>query len=600
MNRLPQGSILIVDDEIEILDALRDFFAEIGYETERCTSGGVALKVLEKRSFDLLITDLMMPDMSGIEVLRAAFSIDPQLIGIIITGKGSVQTAVDAMKSGAFDYLLKPLEWKLLKPVIDRAIEVGRVRRSEKKYRAIVEDQTELICRFLPDGTLTFVNEVYCRYFDKKPEELLGKSFMPLVVEEDRSVVFGRIHSLTPENPAISYEHRVRAPNRGIRWQCWTDRALFNDDGIIIQIQSVGRDITDRKLIEQALQESENRYRTIFENTGTATVIIEEDTTISLANTEYEKLSGYTREETEGKRSWAENVLAEDLEMMRQYHRLRRIDPAAAPSRYEFRFIDRSGTVKNILLAVDIIPGTRQSIASLLDITDLKTAEKNLRRAYEQVRALAAQLNEVEEKERKELVRELHDQVGQNLTALGINLNIILTEIAGKENDIILPRLEDSLMLLEQTTERIRSLMSDLRPSLMDDYGLMAVIRWFGRQFATRTGISVTVQGEELDPRFDQNVETTLFRIVQEALNNVVKHAGAQNVTITLAEKNRQIALTVTDDGRGFDTQRVYLSPEQPKWGIISMRERAEAIGGDLRVETDPGKGTRVIVEVKR
>ena len=173
MNRSPQGSILIVDDEVEILDALRDFFAEIGYETERCTSGGVALGLLKKRSFDLLITDLMMPDMSGIEVLRAAFSLDPQLIGIIITGQGSIQTAVDAMKSGAFDYLLKPLEWKLLKPVIDRAIEVGRVRRSEKKYRTIVEDQTELICRFLPDGTLTFVNEVYCRYFNKKPEELL-------------------------------------------------------------------------------------------------------------------------------------------------------------------------------------------------------------------------------------------------------------------------------------------------------------------------------------------------------------------------------------------------------------------------------------------
>ncbi len=216
------------------------------------------------------------------------------------------------------------------------------------------------------------------------------------------------------------------------------------------------------------------------------------------------------------------------------------------------------------------------------------------------MRALAAQLNEVEEKERKELVRELHDQVGQNLTALGINLNIILTEMSGKEIDIIRPRLEDSLMLLGQTTERIRNLMSDLRPSLMDDYGLMAVIRWYGGQFATRTGISVTVQGEELDPRLNQNVETTLFRIVQEALNNVAKHAGAKKVAITLTEINRQIGLTVADDGRGFDPERIYLSPEQPGWGIISMRERAEAIGGTLRVETDPEKGTRVIIKVKR
>ena len=107
----------------------------------------------------------------------------------------------------------------------------------------------------------------------------------------------------------------MRAPDGGIRWQRWTDRALFNEQGMIIQIQSVGSDVTDRKLTEQALQESENRYRTIFENTGTAMVIIEEDSTISLANTEFEKLSGYTREETEGKRSWTEHVAAEDLEM---------------------------------------------------------------------------------------------------------------------------------------------------------------------------------------------------------------------------------------------------------------------------------------------
>jgi two-component system sensor histidine kinase UhpB len=155
-------------------------------------------------------------------------------------------------------------------------------------------------------------------------------------------------------------------------------------------------------------------------------------------------------------------------------------------------------------------------------------------------------------------------------------------------------------MLLAQTTKRIRNLMSELRPSLMDDYGLMVVIRWYGGQFATRTGIAVTVQGEELDPRLDQKVETTLFRIVQEALNNVAKHAGAQNVTITLADKNRQAEITVADDGRGFNVERIYLSPEQPRWGIISMRERAEAIGGDLRVETDPGQGTKVIVKVKR
>jgi len=135
----------------------------------------------------------------------------------------------------------------------ERKIE-EELRKSEKRYRAIVEDQTELICRFLPDGTITFVNETYCSYFGKKKEDLIGHSFMPLIPDEDRSMVRQRINSLCSETPVITYEHQVILPGGKIRWMCWKDHAIFDDKNKIIEYQSVGRDITERKEMEETLK----------------------------------------------------------------------------------------------------------------------------------------------------------------------------------------------------------------------------------------------------------------------------------------------------------------------------------------------------------
>ena len=144
-------------------------------------------------------------------------------------------------------------------------------------------------------------------------------------------------------------------------------------------------DITDRKKAEEVLRESENRYRAIFENTGTATVIFEEDTIISLVNAEFEKLTGYTRDEIENKKSWTEFVVKEDLERMLDRHHLRRTDPKAALGQYEFRLIDRHSQTKYCLLTIDMIADTKRSIASLLDITERKKAEDALVSANRQL-----------------------------------------------------------------------------------------------------------------------------------------------------------------------------------------------------------------------
>jgi PAS domain S-box-containing protein len=248
------GSLLFVDDEIESLTPSCDLLSEWGYKVVGFTSGKDALEALKKQDFDLLLTDLMMPEMDGLELMKAALELEPHLVCIIITGKGTIQTGVEAMKLGAFDYILKPIEWKILRPILSRAMEMRRLREAGEKYRSIVEDyQTELICRFLPEGTFTFVNKAYCRYFNKKCEELIGQSFMQFVLEEDHELIRQSVASLSMENPVMTIEHRVFAPNDEIRWQQWTNRAIFNKQGQILEFQSVGRDITEQKRAEEAL-----------------------------------------------------------------------------------------------------------------------------------------------------------------------------------------------------------------------------------------------------------------------------------------------------------------------------------------------------------
>jgi signal transduction histidine kinase len=225
---------------------------------------------------------------------------------------------------------------------------------------------------------------------------------------------------------------------------------------------------------------------------------------------------------------------------------------------------------------------------------------QSVKQRERRLRALTARLTEAAETERQRLAWELHDQVGQNLTALGINLSLVQTYMSGETTERARSHLEDSLALVEETVNRIRCVMADLRPPVLDDYGLVATLRWYGGRFASRTGIAVTVQGEEPIPRLDAPVENSLFRIAQEALNNVAKHARATRVTVTMSVDEEAVCLVIADDGLGFDPAQLIAPDGRNGWGLVCMIERAEALGGRCWIESRPQQGTRVIVEAVR
>jgi NO-binding membrane sensor protein with MHYT domain/two-component sensor histidine kinase len=201
---------------------------------------------------------------------------------------------------------------------------------------------------------------------------------------------------------------------------------------------------------------------------------------------------------------------------------------------------------------------------------------------------------EVQESERQELSRELHDRVGQNLTALGINLDILRTQGLSQGRADLRARLEDSIALVEATADAIENVMTELRPPMLDDHGLLSALQWYAKQFSQRTGIEVTVRGEEPARRPGQEIEITLFRIAQEALNNVAKHARAAHVDLALEQSDTESVLSMSDDGVGFDPQAL----SGPGRGMATMRERAQSVGGYFEVRAAPNDGTRIMVRI--
>lgn len=264
---------------------------------------------------------------------------------------------------------------------------------SEVRYRTVIEQQSEFITRYRPDGTHILVNDAYCKYFNISRETIIGSKFIPKIPKEDRIKLDHYFSQLTPDHPDGTIEHRVIFPDGSIRWQQWTDHAVFNNHRECIEYQSVGRDITDRKVAEINLTTSEKLYRTVFESTGTAMMIIDEDTTIISANREMERISGVSRSEIENNMSWKSFVSPDDCEKMEFYHHERRKGNPNIPSHYEFTFLTRNNRKIHSLITVGMIPDTVQSVVSIIDISKVADTEVALRESEDKFMKLSDALS---------------------------------------------------------------------------------------------------------------------------------------------------------------------------------------------------------------
>jgi len=479
---MPRLRLLLLEDAPDDAELALAALAQAGFacETELADGGPAFERAFQAGRFDMVIADYHLHGYTGLDALAVVRRADALLPFILVSGALGEERAVDALRSGATDFVLKDNLVRLA-GVVSRALDEVRLHRqhlatqqalelSERRYRAIVEDQSELIIRMQPDSTVNFVNSAYCRYFGYQPDQIRGRPVLESMSPENREALRRNLAGISPQAPTYERESPVRAASGGERWMHWSGRGIFDGRGMLAEVQAVGR-----------------------------------------------------------------------------------------------------------------------------DVTELRRAMDELGAARERLQGLSRRLLEVQESERKSLARELHDDIGQSLTALKLNLEALQR---GRNGASLESRVQEALETTQHTLERVRQISLSLRPLQLDDLGLAAALRSHLDRQATLGGFAPHPEIQDFPARLPPEVETACFRVAQEAVNNIVRHARAHNVWLQLAVDGERLVLGVRDDGAGFDVQAAQRRAALgASLGVVSMAERAALAGGTLRIESAPGEGTSVLAD---
>jgi len=433
---------------------------------------------------------------------------------------------------------------------------------------------------------------------DQVPPTLDG--FYPLVHPEDRERTARMAEEALRTGHAYENQFRIVRPDGSVRTIHSQARVDRDDSGSPVRVIGVCQDITERKLAEEQVRVSQERFRMMVENVRDyAIYMLDMNGYVTSWNLGAERIEGYRAEEIIGKHYsrffLPDHAARGDPGMQLQF--------AAIQGRYEsegWRVRKNGSQFWAHVIVTPLLDETGKSrgFSEIThDITERKRAEEDLHSYAERLKTTSRRLVEVQEAERRLLARELHDRVGQNLTALGINLSIVASGLPAGSKPELAGRLEECSSLVEGTVDAMRNVMAELRPHALDDYGLPAALRSLATGFSRRTGIKVAFKGDAPGADLPKPVDLAMFRIAQEALNNVAKHANAQRVEIAIRRANGLATLSVRDNGIGFDPNRIESSNREAGWGLLIMRERAEAVGAQFSLKAGLNTGVQVLVE---
>jgi PAS domain S-box-containing protein len=316
-----------------------------------------------------------------------------------------------------------------------------------------------------------------------------------------------------------------------------------------------------------------------------------------MVNPTYAKMHGYTAEELVGHSIY--NVFAPEshADLREQI----RTTYENGHHVYESKHIRKDGSIFPVLVDTTVVWDEDGNVlyraVNVQDITERKRVEQELHESREHLQILSRRLVEVQEEERRAIARELHDRVGQTLAALNINLMIMNGQLLEDSKQRVGTRLDDSMHLAAEAIALVRNVMTDLRPAVLDDYGLEAALQSYIDEYKSRYGIKVVFNLQDQPiPRLGPSLEMTLLRITQEALFNIARHAQADSVNVSLRLQDNAVHLMVQDNGVGIQSWQEANRPGSH--GLTIMRERADAFGGSLNVGSVPGKGTKVEVSI--
>jgi PAS domain S-box-containing protein len=459
----------------------------------------------------------------------------------------------------------------------------------EGRWRAIFDNSAVGISVTDMDGKFIATNRAYREMVGYSEEELGAITYLDLTYEEDRPANAALVADIWAGRlPQFQLEKRYRRKDGQPIWA----RITASKSPGLGAARPLGicivEDITERKRAEARLQ----KYEKVVESLQEMIVVVDREYRYLIANQAYldyrgmqpEEVVGHLVPELMGQETF-ERVIKSKMDECLQ-GRVVKYEVALTYAKRGRRDIFAS------YFPIEGPAGVDQIAMVLEDITERKRAERELQRSFEELQALNAQLHSVREEERTRLARELHDQLGQALTAIRIDLAAMKSVPA---RDQQLQRIDAILGLVDETIHSVRRISTELRPGILDDLGLVAAVEWAAEEFQARTGIECQVSLPETNPAIDVERATALFRIFQETLTNIARHAGATQARISLSQENGYLSLEVRDNGCGIGRDQPSASGSL---GILGMQERALLLGGEFQIADDPGSGTIVQVRI--
>jgi len=438
------------------------------------------------------------------------------------------------------------------------------------------------------DGKIEFCNSALVTISGRSKAEVVGGSILDFLVPGDRQRAMKRTTAiLSGASLGPTEYHGLRPDGAVIPLEVYSAPLEFRGRPAVI---STIRDISERKEAEGAVSRAEERYRALFEQSPSGVVLVDpEECSVVAFNPRLPEVTGYTPEVLLGMPLW-------ELDATHTADELRRVVQAVL--RGEITELDSSvrcadGSTRDVVLRPRVLDLAGEPLIMMLlqDITERKRAESALAESRDLLRELVRHREAVREEERAQVARDLHDDLGSVLTALKMDLSDVGQQAAALPE--VGDRIGAMLHLVDEAIDVGRRVTARLRPGILDDLGLAAAVDWLGSDLERRTGTTCEVHIGEV-PDLPEPVATAMFRILQEAFTNVIRHSGAGHVLVELSCEGGWVTLQVTDNGTGFDP-----SASSPSgFGLLGMRERAAALSGEVRVESREGDGTALSVRI--
>jgi len=474
-----------------------------------------------------------------------------------------------------------------------------KLEESEKRFRILAENlPTPVSCK-TEDGKIIFVNKAFSDLFGYTLEDV------PTLVEWTKKTNAPLKTNITnapwKEEVLRKRKELVGGLKRTVEITCkngdikTVEYTIALYDGLLYYLFI---DVTEKKQREIQLLESYENFKRIAENLPVPIAGYNAGLTINFMNKKFTEVLGYQLEEIKDFDVWYSKFVFPDEETKNQLLdnwnnavEAYRNNTAIVPYITEMTICCKGGEVKHFEISMSVDGDNVYGMFN--DITERKVTESKLLQSHQQLRELTSYLQKIREEERKHIAREIHDELGQMVTGLKMDIGMCKKTVAAA-----MPELEDKITGIVELTDKIvktiRRIASELRPNILDDIGLVATMQWQSREFEKRSGLKCQFETNlEDDAALPADVCSNVFRIYQETLTNVMRHAQATKVVASLIKKENRLLLTITDDGKGFNTLE-----KQKTLGLLGMRERAIMLNGSFSISSVINKGTTTTVEI--